>query len=170
MNMLALHKANIERDKEWNPDSTLDLDFWGVELAGEVGEACNIIKKIERERLGLRGSRATLQDLADELADVIICVDLIACHIKMTLDPGKLPFLSIKNSSLSKLGNEMAAAAGMVNHLIAAQNPTTLLSMLCILIHRTAAIANSQGIDIDAAVRTKFNSTSAKYNLTTRMA
>lgn len=50
MNMLALHKANVARDKEWNPDHKCDLDFWGVELAGEVGETCNIIKKIERER------------------------------------------------------------------------------------------------------------------------
>ena len=170
MNMLALHKANIARGIEWEgSNEKCDLAFWGVELAGEVGEACNIIKKIERERLGMRGSRATVQDLTDELADIIICVDLIACHINMTLDPGKLPFLSIKGSSLSMLGNEMAAAAGMVNHLIATKNPTTLVSMLCILVHRAAAIANSQKIDLDAAVRNKFNATSEKYNLTTRM-
>jgi len=47
-------------------------------MAGEVGEACNVIKKLERERMGIRGSRATVEQLAEELADVVICADLIA--------------------------------------------------------------------------------------------
>lgn len=46
--------------------------------AGEVGEACNVIKKLERERHGWRGSRATVGQLAEELADVVICADLAA--------------------------------------------------------------------------------------------
>lgn len=54
------------------------MSFKGNELAGEVGEACNVIKKIERERLGIAGSRDTVEHLAEELADVIICADLIA--------------------------------------------------------------------------------------------
>lgn len=169
MNMTALHKANVARDKEWNPDHKCDLDFWGVELAGEVGETCNIIKKIERERLGMRGSRATLQDLADELADCIICVDLIACHVGTLLNPGKLPFMTINGFSLAKMGNEMAAASGMINHIIVKNDVAMLNSMLCILVHRVAAIAETQGIDLDAAVRNKFNATSEKYKLKTRM-
>lgn len=168
MNMQALHKADVARDKEWNPDSTLDLDFCGVELAGEVGEACNIIKKLERERLGLRGSRATLQDLADGLADCVICVDLIACNLGRVLDPGKLPFMVIK-SNLSRLGNEMAAASGMINHIIASIEKSMLPPMLCILVHRIEAIAKIQKIDLELAVKTKFNATSEKYNLSTRM-
>ncbi len=169
MNMTALHKANVARDKEWNPESTLDLDFWGIELAGEIGEACNVIKKIERERLGLRGSRATLQDLADELADGIICVDLIACHIGTLLNPGSLPFMTVNGNSLTKLGNEMAAVAGMINHIIVNNDGAMISSMLCILVHRIEAIAETQGIDLDAAVRNKFNMTSEKYKLKTRM-
>ncbi len=168
MNMLALHKANVARDKEWNPDHKCDLDFWGVELAGEVGETCNIIKKIERERLGMRGSRATLQELADELADCVICVDLIACHIKMQLDPGNLP-IAIRLGTLATMGNEMAAASGMINHLIAKEEPAMLVSMLCILVHRIEAIAQIQKIDLELAVKTKFNATSEKYKLKTRM-
>ncbi len=169
MNMLALHKANIARQKEWeNSDTKCDLDFWAVELAGEVGEACNIIKKLERERMGMRGSRATLQDLADELADVIICVDLIACHIGALANPSdKLVWL--KNKSLAALGANMAAAAGMICHICDATNQTQLVSMLCILIQRTDLIARSQKIDLDAAIRTKFNATSEKYGLETRM-
>lgn len=91
-----LRHATIDRQAEWcaNGD-TPDLSFRGLELGGEVGEAaevalqalvlamrvgrsCNTVKKMERERHGWTGSRATLDDLAQELSDVIICADLVA--------------------------------------------------------------------------------------------
>jgi NTP pyrophosphatase (non-canonical NTP hydrolase) len=56
-----------------------------TELAGEVGEACNVAKKLERERLGWAGSRDTVEHLAEELADVIICVDLVAMDFNLDL-------------------------------------------------------------------------------------
>lgn len=102
----TLRSANIARQAEWDAGNQLTLAYRGNELAGEVGEACNVIKKLERERMGIRGSRATVEQLAEELADVVICADLIA----------------------------MAA-----------------------------------GIDLDAAVAAKFNATSEKIGLTTRM-
>lgn len=74
----ALRKANLERQALWCPEQVPDLSFRGVELAGEAGEVCNVIKKLERQRLGWRGSRDTVEHLAEELADVIICADLIA--------------------------------------------------------------------------------------------
>jgi NTP pyrophosphatase (non-canonical NTP hydrolase) len=73
-----LRDANSARRKEWDKEDKITLSYRGNELAGEAGEACNIIKKLERERLGIRGSRATREQLADELADVVICSDLIA--------------------------------------------------------------------------------------------
>ena len=73
-----LRKANIERQTIWCPDEMPDLSFRGNELSGEVGEACNVIKKLERERHGWRGSRDTKEHLAEELADVVICADLCA--------------------------------------------------------------------------------------------
>ena len=80
-----LRAANLVRQAEWNPNDKISLSYRGNELAVEVGRACNIIKKIERERIGVKGSRATTQDLADELADVIICVDLIASRMSIDL-------------------------------------------------------------------------------------
>lgn len=74
----ALRTANRDRSLEWTAGEEVPLTFRGNELAGEAGEACNVIKKLERERLGWRGTRATKADLASELADVVICVDLIA--------------------------------------------------------------------------------------------
>lgn len=72
-----LRRANIDRQAAWCPEQVPDLSFRGNELGGEAGEAQNVIKKLERERLGWRGSRATLDDLAQELADVVICADLV---------------------------------------------------------------------------------------------
>jgi NTP pyrophosphatase (non-canonical NTP hydrolase) len=74
----TLRAANIARQAEWDQDARITLSYRLNELAGETGEACNVGKKIERERLGIRGSRATLQQLAEELADVVICADLVA--------------------------------------------------------------------------------------------
>lgn len=75
----TLREACAARSKFWNASGQeLPLSFKGVEMAGEVGEACNIIKKLERERYGMPGSRSTLEALGNELADVIITVELVA--------------------------------------------------------------------------------------------
>lgn len=73
-----LRWANAMRHEEWAKGVEISMLYRANELAGEVGEACNVVKKIERERLGMPGSRETIERLAEELADVIICVDLLA--------------------------------------------------------------------------------------------
>jgi len=75
---LTLRAANELRMQEWPGAEKVTPAFQGNELAGEVGEACNVIKKLERSRLGIAGSKDTIEHLAEELADVVICVDLIA--------------------------------------------------------------------------------------------
>jgi NTP pyrophosphatase (non-canonical NTP hydrolase) len=86
MKYTNLRAANLARQKEWDPSNAITLAFRGNELAGEAGEACNVIKKIERERLGIPGSRDTLEHLAEELADVVICADLVAMSEGIDLD------------------------------------------------------------------------------------
>lgn len=81
-----LREANRDRQEEWDPERRTDPLYFATELAGEVGEACNIIKKLERERMGIAGSRASAAELADELADVIIVVDLIAERYDIDLE------------------------------------------------------------------------------------
>lgn len=73
-----LRQANTERQLAWANGVDPGLVFHALELGGEAGELLNVVKKIERERNGWRGSRATMADLADELADVIICADKLA--------------------------------------------------------------------------------------------
>jgi NTP pyrophosphatase (non-canonical NTP hydrolase) len=81
-----LRSANLARQSIWCPEQKPDLSFRGNELAGETGEVCNVIKKLERERQGWRGSRDTKDHLAEELADVVICADLIAIAAGIDLD------------------------------------------------------------------------------------
>ncbi len=83
--MKQLRVANSLRAEEWTPGVKPDASFRGLELGGEAGEVQNVIKKLERERLGWRGSRDTIAHLAEELADVIICCDLIASHYGIDL-------------------------------------------------------------------------------------
>ena len=86
MNFEVLRKANVERDKEWSEGEVKFTPlFRATELAGEVGEACNVVKKLEREAMGLRGSRSSKISLATELADVIICADLLAMEYGIDL-------------------------------------------------------------------------------------
>ena len=80
-----LRSANAARQKEWDGGNLQSLSYRGNELAGEVGAACNVIKKLEREKLGIVGSRDTVTHLAEELAVVIICVDLIAMDLGLDL-------------------------------------------------------------------------------------
>jgi len=81
-----LRDANLTRQNEWDPTDAITASYRGNELAGETGQACNVIKKLERERLGLRGSRSGSIALAEELADVVICCDLIAAMYQINLD------------------------------------------------------------------------------------
>ena len=69
-------KNNNGRIAHTEPDgSDWSLGEWMCALVGEVGEAANLIKKIRRDDVRLEDVRA---DLADELADIQIYLDLLA--------------------------------------------------------------------------------------------
>ncbi len=80
-----LRAANDARNQAWSNGQKVGLAFRGLELGGEVGEALNVAKKLERDAHGWRGSKASLHDLADELADVIICADNMAMEAGIDL-------------------------------------------------------------------------------------
>ena len=58
------------------------LSDWMTATAGELGEAANVIKKLNRVRDGIPGNTETVEQLqrmlADELADTFIYLDLLA--------------------------------------------------------------------------------------------
>lgn len=90
---LKLRQANILRDKEWDPEKKITPLFRATELGGECGEALGVVKKLVREECGLPGSRKTRENLAEELADVVICADLLAMEYGIDLwEATKLKF------------------------------------------------------------------------------
>ena len=99
----TLRRANKARQIEWDKEAQITPAYRGNELAGEMGEAleraldlivlaaaagklANTIKKLERERLGIGGSRSTVEQLAEELADIVICTDLVAMSYDIDLE------------------------------------------------------------------------------------
>ncbi|MDW9363642.1 hypothetical protein GOA99_19600 [Sinorhizobium meliloti] len=116
-----LQAAHIDRQEEWCPDQKPDLSFRGNEMAGEVGEACNVIKKLERERHGWRGSRATKEQLAEELADVVHTAVLCAITAGIDLEPAvvaKFNSTSEKNGLASRLSSPPPAGADEARQII----------------------------------------------------
>lgn len=81
-----LRQANIERNKQWDPDGKLDTSFRAMELGGEVGELLNVVKKLVRERLGISGSRTTQAAFEEEAADVQITLDLLCMDAGIDLE------------------------------------------------------------------------------------
>ena len=87
LDLRTLRLANKLRNREYTENNTIHipLTFRATELAGEVGEACNIVKKLAREAMGMRGTRSSKAHLAEELADVLICLDLLAMDLDIDL-------------------------------------------------------------------------------------
>lgn len=87
MDLQDLREANQRRHCEWARGEEVSLSFRGLELGGEAGELLNELKKLERIRLGLAGGKSDLHAIEEELADVMICVDLIAMDLGIDLGP-----------------------------------------------------------------------------------
>lgn len=90
LTFMALRWANLKRlpifktPKGETKHSGADwsLNDWMTALAGEVGEAANLLKKVRRNDFTLDEARA---DLADELADVAIYLDILAAKAGVDL-------------------------------------------------------------------------------------
>jgi NTP pyrophosphatase (non-canonical NTP hydrolase) len=81
-----LRTTNEDRLKAWTGDQQeAGAMFHAIELAGEVGELMNVIKKLKREEMGWRGSTASFDDLRNEMADVLICLDKLAAYYDICL-------------------------------------------------------------------------------------
>lgn len=91
----ALRKVNTKRCEssqgfnhrieDWTPND------WMVATTGELGEAANILKKLKRVEDDLPGNtveetyEVLEQRLADELADTVIYLDLLAARCNINL-------------------------------------------------------------------------------------
>ncbi|MEM9065058.1 MAG: MazG-like family protein [Planctomycetota bacterium] len=80
----TLRQANVARCEDvFHPLAEWSLSDWGVAMAGEAGEACNVIKKIRR---GDHPFQFDVDEvLGDELADVVLQLDLLAARAGIDL-------------------------------------------------------------------------------------
>lgn len=80
-----LRAANHDRQREYAHGERFGPLFWAVATAGECGEACNVMKKLERARLGNQGKHASVDDLRNEMADMVVYLDLWAASMGIDL-------------------------------------------------------------------------------------
>jgi NTP pyrophosphatase (non-canonical NTP hydrolase) len=73
-----LRRVNGERWLAWAEGAAPDPLYMANEFGGEAGEVLNVVKKLEREARGWRGSRDTVEHLGEEIGDCIICLDSLA--------------------------------------------------------------------------------------------
>lgn len=88
----SLRDANAARKVRWHGDADeWTGSDWSNAMAGECGEACNIVKKLRRHETHTGTSYNTpepqylLDALADELADVVTYADLLAYKYNIDL-------------------------------------------------------------------------------------
>lgn len=89
----SLRYVNVKRCEEvFHPLSSWSPMEWACCMAGEAGEACNAVKKLKRISEGTNTSkdpqtkREAINAIADELADTIIYLDLLAARLSIDLN------------------------------------------------------------------------------------
>jgi NTP pyrophosphatase (non-canonical NTP hydrolase) len=82
MTLKELQKASLSRCEESFHRTVHEWSAleWGGALAGEVGELCNLLKKL------LRGDRVDMIDIAKEIADVQCYLPLVASRLQIDLE------------------------------------------------------------------------------------
>lgn len=86
LSFAQLRAANQKRQRERNASfgvKVWSLRDWALAMIGEAGEVCNVVKKFQRIDIDDPATHESeapylLANLADELADVVIYVDLLA--------------------------------------------------------------------------------------------
>lgn len=169
----TLKTANEIRNKEWDNGQPLSLDFFVNELLGEVGEAANIAKKLYREQIGIRGSRAKVGDFAKELADVVIVTNLITNQQGLELaDPSEFATVEFPTAykvteDINRRSLRMGVKCGHICDRafrdgfvpVYPCHDLVLASFWC---------AKVYDIDLVRAIKDKFNETTVKQNLHVR--
>ena len=88
INFADLRNANLKRLEEFGHGGLEDgwnEAEWGCAVAGEVGELCNILKKMIRQAPDDPPIMRLRQLAASEIADVAIYLDLVAAKLDLNL-------------------------------------------------------------------------------------
>jgi len=182
-----LRRVNVARCTEgWKHplDSWTEAD-WLVAIGGEVGEALNVIKKLNRERDGIIGNSkpasALLDDLADELADGVIYCHLFLASLegapRLSHRPDLLSFEAFAEFNRTRFPDPATLPASewgtvmlqSVGSACAAEDYDRLVLSVRLIVGAAEQLATALGINLGAAVVGKFNATSAKHGFPHRL-
>jgi NTP pyrophosphatase (non-canonical NTP hydrolase) len=86
LTMGEVSRAGLDRALLWHPGGLEEwtASDWGIAMAGEAGEVCNAIKKLNRLRTGAASANnpaseaEALAKVAEEIADTYLYLDLLA--------------------------------------------------------------------------------------------
>lgn len=88
----AMRRANIIRcEHSFHPVDSWSPCDWATAMAGECGEACNMVKKLRRlddakQLANIPNDRdGIIRDIGKELADLVIYADLLAARLGIQL-------------------------------------------------------------------------------------
>lgn len=176
----TLRAANLARQEEWDTGGDIDLSYCGNELAGEAGE-------LIEAAIDLLDGSENIVALREEIGDVIICCDLIAMRVQQPLIThyvvtrtelsGEFVDVTVIKDELLRLAREVGnvsntikkqerARFGMVGAKGSLEDMMRNLTETIAIVH---SIGECFGIDAGECVADKFNLTSSKYGLNTRL-
>ena len=80
-----LRRANNKRQQEWPGNEHADVAFRAIEVAGEAGEVAEAVKKFLRAQRGIKGTTLDVEDVASEMGDLVVYLDLLASEMGIDL-------------------------------------------------------------------------------------
>lgn len=176
-NMKLLEKLramNIKRQAQWPGGNNIDEGFRAVELAGETGELCNLIKKMIRLKRGIKGTKEDYSVLVgmieEEIGDVMVCLDLVGMQFAepISLKDGKGGVVrqadpATETNDLCDVSNWLVACVGNICGNLSLGITDTLRSDLATAYLALDDVAAALRIDLMRATQMKFNMTSRKH-------
>ena len=103
-----LREANISLVEEvFHPIAEWSPTDWACAAAGEMGEACNLVKKMRRNMVTVESYPLQFREaILEELADTVIYLDLLAERLGLSLADAvrkKFDHVAAKNGSKVRL-------------------------------------------------------------------
>lgn len=189
LTFFRLREVNVERCATWHkgfPDDGVWLGVdWANAALGEMGEAANAVKKVRRWDTDTRGALdpdhdILLINLANEIADTLIYLDLVGAFFRLPPRRGSLddrfglPKEGWTGSHWSSYAGEAIGRVCSIALYLDTDLPEPpLLQELDMELHRVfvrlGRLADLYGINLSAAVVDKFNFISEREGLPHRL-